>query len=72
VFSSEDRLNVLSILYAFELLRKTLHVWDIHRDQRIHLFAQTNGPLRVNNRVNETLGITVKLQIASLATNFSK
>jgi hypothetical protein len=53
-----------------ELLRNTLHIWDIHRGHRFFHFARMTDALRVNNRVNETLGITVKQKIASGATNF--
>jgi hypothetical protein len=70
VFSSEDRPDVLLILYAFEILRNALHIWDVHRAQRLLLFIQTTATLGVNDQVNETLGITVELEITSQAANF--
>jgi hypothetical protein len=69
VFNFEDYSNV-SIPYTFELLWKTLHIWDIHRAQRILLFIQTTTTLGINDRVNETLGIDVKLEITSQAADF--
>jgi hypothetical protein len=55
---------------TFELLRYTPHTWDIHRAQRLLLCTQTTPTLAVNDRVNETLGITVELEITSQATDF--
>jgi hypothetical protein len=56
VSGSEVRPDV-SIPNMFELLRNTLHIWDIHRGQRLLLFSQTTATLGINDRVNETLGI---------------
>jgi hypothetical protein len=58
VFSFEDRPDVVTIPNASELLRNTLHIWDIHRVQRLLFFTQTTATLGVNDRVNETLGVT--------------
>jgi hypothetical protein len=66
VFNFEDRPNVISIPYAFEILRNTLHIWYIHRVQRVLLFIQPNATLGINGRFNETLGITVELEITCL------
>jgi hypothetical protein len=60
VFCIEDRSNVM-IPFTFQLW-KTLHIGDIHRDQRHFLFARMTAALGVNNRLNETLEMTVKLQ----------
>jgi hypothetical protein len=54
----------------FELLWNTLHVWDIHRAQRLFFFTRMTSALGVHNRVSETFEITVKLKITSEATNF--
>jgi hypothetical protein len=70
VFSSEDRPDVVSIPYAFELPRNALHIWDVHRAQRLLLFIQTNAALGINDRVNETWGIAVELDITSQAADF--
>jgi hypothetical protein len=43
---------------------------DIHRAQRLFLSAWMTAALRVNNRVIETLGVTIKLKITSETTNF--
>jgi hypothetical protein len=40
-------------------------MWDIHRAQRLFFFFQMNVTLGVNNRGNETLGITIGLKILS-------
>jgi hypothetical protein len=71
VCSFEDHPNVMLILYTFELLWNTLHIWNIHRDQRLFFFIRTTT-LGINNRVNETLRITVQLKNMSQATNFIK
>jgi hypothetical protein len=42
----------------------------MHRTQGLSLFARRIPVLRVNNGVNETLGITTQLKIASEVTNF--
>jgi hypothetical protein len=70
VFSSEDRPDVVSIPYAFELFRSALHIWDVHRAQRLLLFIQTNVAFGINDRVNETLGLNVELEITSQAADF--
>jgi hypothetical protein len=44
-------------------------MWDIHRTQSLFLFALKTDTLGINNRVNETLGITVKLKTTSEPTN---
>jgi hypothetical protein len=49
VFSFEDSLNVVWIPRTSELLRKTLHVWDIHRAQRLLLFIQTTATLGISD-----------------------
>jgi hypothetical protein len=64
VFSFEDRPDV-SIPYTFELLRNTLHIWDIHRAQRLLLFIQTTATLGINEWVDKTLEITAELKITS-------
>jgi hypothetical protein len=48
----------------------TLHVWDIHRTQRLFFFIQTTETLGISDRVNENLGITVELEITSQAAGF--
>jgi hypothetical protein len=70
VFGFEDRPDVVTIINASELLRNTLHVWDIHRTQRLLLFTQTTATIGVNDRVNETLGVTIELEISSQAADF--
>jgi hypothetical protein len=70
VFSFEDYPNVISIPYTFELFWNTLHLWQLHRAQRPFLFIQTTATLGINDRVNETLGITVELKITSQVINF--
>jgi hypothetical protein len=50
----------------------TLHIWDIHRAKRLFLFIRTTATLGINNRVNETLGISIELKFTSQATNFVK
>jgi hypothetical protein len=72
VFSFEDRPDAVPIPYTFEPLRNTLHIWDIHRALRIFLFIQTTATLSINDRVNETYGITVELKIISRAADFIK
>jgi hypothetical protein len=47
-------------------------IWDIHRSQRLFLFARITAALGANNQDGETLGITLKLKITSQATNFIK
>jgi hypothetical protein len=42
----------------------------MHRAQRLFLFGQTSAAHGVNNRVNGTVGITIKLIIAPDAANF--
>jgi hypothetical protein len=71
VFSFDDRPDVVSIPYTFELLWNTLHIWDIHRAQRLLLFIQTIATLGINDRVNETLGMTVELETTSQADDCS-
>jgi hypothetical protein len=56
VFRSEDRPNVILIPYAFEFLWNTLHICNIHRTQRLNLFAQKTVDFRVNKLINENLG----------------
>jgi hypothetical protein len=68
VFCSEDGPNV-SIPNPFKLFRNTLHIWNIYRAQRLFLFLRTNTALGIDDRVNETLGITVQLKIVSLCIN---
>jgi hypothetical protein len=70
VFSSEDRPDVVSIPYTFELPRNTLHIWDMYRAQRLFFFVQMTAALGINDRVNETLGITVQLELTSQAADF--
>jgi hypothetical protein len=70
VFSSEDCPEVVTITNASELLRNTLHVWDIHRAQRLLLFTQATATLGVDDRVNEALGITIELEFSSQAADF--
>jgi hypothetical protein len=38
-------------------------MWDIHRAQRLFFCIWTTATLGINDRVNETLGITVELKI---------
>jgi hypothetical protein len=66
----EYRLDVVTVLNASELLRNTLHLWDIHRAQSLLFFTQTTATLGVNDRVNETLGVTIELEISSQAADF--
>jgi hypothetical protein len=70
VFRFEDHPNVISIPYTFELPWNNLHIRDIHRAQRLFLFIQTTATLGINDRVNETLGITVELKITSQVADF--
>jgi hypothetical protein len=70
VFSFEDCPDVVPVPYAFELLRNTLHMWDIHGAQRLLLFIQTTAALGINDRVDEALGITVELEITSQVADF--
>jgi hypothetical protein len=42
----------------------------IHSTQGLSLFAWTTAVLRVNNKVNKTLRITVQLKILSEAASF--
>jgi hypothetical protein len=52
--------KIVLMLHRFpiRLNLNTLHIWDIHRAQSLLLFIQTTANLGINNRVNETLGIT--------------
>jgi hypothetical protein len=59
----------LFIPYPFKLFRNTLHIWNIYRAQRLFLFLRTTTALGINDRVNETPGITVQLTIVSLCIN---
>jgi hypothetical protein len=70
VFSFEDRPNIVPIPYTFELLWNTLHIWDIHRAQRIFLFIWMSATLGINGRVSETFGMAVELKITSQTANF--
>jgi hypothetical protein len=72
VFSFEYLPNVISVPYTFELLWNTVHIWDIHRAQRLFRFNRMTAALGVNDRVNETLGITTEAKIMPQATNFMK
>jgi hypothetical protein len=72
VFSFGDRPNVISNLYTFELLWNALHIWDIHRAQRLFYFIQKTAILGINKRVNDILRITVRMKTTSQATNFIK
>jgi hypothetical protein len=45
---------------------------NIHKAQRIFLFIWKAAALGINNRVNETLGITAELNITSQVTYFIK
>jgi hypothetical protein len=65
VFSFEDSSYVALIPYAFELLRNTLNIRDIHQAKRFFLFFLTSTALGPDNRVNNTLGITTELKITS-------
>jgi hypothetical protein len=56
VFSSENRPNVISILYAFELPWNTLLIWDMHRSQVVFFFPPMTTALWVYSEVNATLG----------------
>jgi hypothetical protein len=49
---------------------ETPFTYDIHRAQRLLLFIQTTVSLGINDQVNETLGITVELEISSQAADF--
>jgi hypothetical protein len=60
------------VCYTFELLQNTHHILDIHRAQRVFLFARTTATFGINNRVSETLGIAIKLKVTSHVTNFVK
>jgi hypothetical protein len=64
------KIVLVSITNTFELLRNTLHIWNIHRAQRLLPFTQMTATLGINDRVNETLGITVELDITSQAADF--
>jgi hypothetical protein len=51
-------LNIVQMLYRFPMrlnFSETLHIWDIHRSQRLFFFIRTIGTLGINNWVNETL-----------------
>jgi hypothetical protein len=65
VFCFEDCPNVVLIRYAFELLRNTLDIRDIHRTERFFLFFLTTTALGPDNRVNKPSGITIELKITS-------
>jgi hypothetical protein len=54
----------------FELLWNALHILYIHRAQRLLLFIQTTATLVINDQFNETLGITVQLDITSQTSDF--
>jgi hypothetical protein len=41
----------------FELLRNTLHIWEIHRALRFLFFIRIIATLGFNGRANETLGL---------------
>jgi hypothetical protein len=62
VFSFEDCPDV-SIPYTFS-------PYGTHRDQRLLLFIQTTAALGINDRVDETLRVTVELEITSQAADF--
>jgi hypothetical protein len=66
----EDCLDVVSISNTFELLRNTLHIWDTHTAQRLLFSTQTTATLGINDRVNETLEMAVKLETTSQAADF--
>jgi hypothetical protein len=51
---------------------ETVHIWDLHRAQRLFHFIRTPATLGICNQVNETLGVTVELKILSQVTNFFK
>jgi hypothetical protein len=70
VFHFEDRRDVVSIPNTFELLRNTLHMWDIQTAQRLLLFIQTTATLGINDRINETLRIAAELEITSHDADF--
>jgi hypothetical protein len=64
VFSSDDRPDVTSDPYAFELLWNTLHIWSITEPEAFLLCSEL---------ITESMkhgGITVQLKITSQATNF--
>jgi hypothetical protein len=58
VFSFDGRLNVTSIPYVSELLRNTLHIWNIHRAQWRFFLVGTTAALGVNGRVRLRLLIS--------------
>jgi hypothetical protein len=70
VFSFEDHPDVVSISNTFELLCSSLHIWDIHRAQRLLLLIQMTATLGINDGVKETLGITAELEITSQDADF--
>jgi hypothetical protein len=51
------------MLYTFELLRNTLYIWDMHRAQRLLFCILMTATLGIDDRVNESLGITVELKV---------
>jgi hypothetical protein len=51
---------------------ETPFTYGIYRAQRLLLFIQTTATLGINDRVSETLGIRVELEITSQASNFIK
>jgi hypothetical protein len=54
--SFEDRSNIMSISYLFELPWKTFYIWDILRAQRLSCFVRKTDILGINNGVMKRWG----------------
>jgi hypothetical protein len=70
-------LKIFLMLYRFPTRLKfseTFFTYGIyvHRAQGLLFFIQTTATLGINDRVNETLGITIELEITSQAADFIK
>jgi hypothetical protein len=72
VFSFEYYPNIISFPYTFELLWNTRHIWDIHSQDVFPLYLDDLYTFRINNRVSETLGITVEMKSTYQVAKFIK
>jgi hypothetical protein len=68
LFTSEDRINITSPPYAFELFGNTVGIWVTHRKQRLQRSARKAAALVVI----ETSGMTVQLKRAPEAIETDK
>jgi hypothetical protein len=51
---------------------ETPFTYGIYTNQRLFLCVRATATFGINSQVNETLGITVELEITSQAANFIK